>query len=113
MARPFSIARAREAAPLFAALGDPTRLALVALLSNGGPTSIGALAAHVDVSRQAVAKHLELLADVGLVRGSRSGREHIWELKPKRLATGQGYLARIDAQWDAAVERLNFFLDEE
>ena len=112
MARRFPLARVRDAAPLFAALGDPTRLALVALLSAGGPASIAGLAGGVDVSRQAVTKHLHVLEDAGLVRGFRSGREHVWELEPKRLATAQDYLARIDAQWDAALDRLEAFLEE-
>ena len=112
MARRFTAARLRDAAPLFAALGDPTRLALVALLSAGGPASIAGLSEGVDVSRQAVTKHLHVLADAGLVRGARSGREHIWELEPERLADAREHLDRIGAQWDAALARLETFLEE-
>ena len=108
-----SAAGLRDAAPLFAALGDPTRLALVVLLSAGGPVSIARLSEQVDVSRQAVTKHLHVLSDAGLVRGSRHGRQHIWELEPKRLAAARDYIDRIDAQWDAALERLKAFVEED
>lgn len=103
----------RAAAPLFAALGDPTRLGLVARLSSRGPTSIAGLSASVDVTRQAVTKHLNVLADAGLVRGFRRGREHVWELTPQRLADARDYLERIGAQWDAALARLEAFLQDE
>ena len=99
-------ARLRNAAPLFAALGDPTRLALVTHLSSGGPDSIGHLSESVDVSRQAVTKHLHVLADAGLARSFRRGRQHIWELAPDRLADAHDYLDRIGAQWDQALGRL-------
>lgn len=112
MARRLSTARLRDAAPLFAALGDPTRLALVLLLASAGPESIARLSEQVDVSRQAVTKHLHVLSDAGLVRGTRQGREHIWELEPRRLAAARDYLERIDAQWDAALERLRAFVEE-
>ena len=113
MARRFTAARARDAAPLFAALGDPTRLGLVARLSARGPASIAELGESVDVSRQAVTKHLHVLSDAGLVRGFRQGRQHIFELEPTRLAAARGYLERIDAQWDAALARLEAFLEED
>ena len=85
MAKRLSAAKLRDAAPLFAALGDPTRLALGVLLSAGGPESIARLSEKVDVSRQAVTKHLNVLADAGLARSFREGRESIWELEPDRL----------------------------
>jgi DNA-binding transcriptional ArsR family regulator len=103
----------RDAAPLFAALGDPTRLGLVAHLSARGPGSIAALSESVDVSRQAVAKHLHVLSEAGLVRGFRSGRQHIFELEPGRFAKARDYLSSIDAQWDAALERLEAFLEDQ
>jgi len=106
MVKRFTAARVRDAAPLFAALGDPTRLGLVVHLSSGGPESIGHLSEKVDVSRQAVTKHLHVLSEAGLVRGFRRGRQHIWQLEPHRLEDARDYLDRIDAQWDAALERL-------
>ncbi len=113
MVKRFSAARVRDAAPLFAALGDPTRLSLVARLSSGGPESIARLSERADVSRQAVTKHLRVLSDAGLVRGFRRGRQHIWELQPRRLVDAHDYLDRIDAQWDAALERLKAFVEED
>lgn len=111
MVKRFSAARVRDAAPLFAALGDPTRLGLVVHLSSGGPGSIARLSESTDVSRQAVTKHLNVLSDAGLVRGFRRGRQHIWELEPNRLADAHDYLDRIDAQWGAALERLKAIVE--
>lgn len=67
--------QARDAAPLFAALGDEMRFLLLRRPSAGGPTSIAQLSAKAEVSRQAISKHLQVLAGVGLVRNSRRGRE--------------------------------------
>jgi DNA-binding transcriptional ArsR family regulator len=98
-------------ARLFAALGDPTRLALVDRLSVAGPQSIASLTDGARVSRQAVTKHLHALQRAGLVRGTRSGREQIWELQPARLAVAHGYLDQISAQWDRAIDRLRAFVE--
>jgi DNA-binding transcriptional ArsR family regulator len=106
-----SAARVREAAPLFAALGDTTRLRLLLRLSANGPESIVRLSAKSAVSRQAITKHLEVLAKAGLVRGSRHGRERIWELEPARLADAREYLEGISRQWDDALERLKGFVE--
>ena len=105
-------ARVRDAAPLFAALGDETRLALLARLSSAGPGSIAQLSAKAEVSRQAIKKHLDVLSAAGLVRSHRHGREHIWALEPKRLADAHGYLERISAPWDEALERLRAFVED-
>ena len=102
-----------EAAPVFAALGDATRLAVVARLCTDGPLSISRLSESVAVSRQAVTKHLETLADAGLVRDARYGRERIWELEPRRLEIARRELDRISAQWDAAIGRLKAFVEED
>ncbi len=113
MARRFSAARVRDAGRLFAALGDPTRLGLVFALGASGPESITALSQTADVSRQAVTKHLHVLADAGLVRGSRHGRECIWELVPNRLVDARTYLDRIDVLWDETLERLRDFVEDD
>lgn len=102
-----------EAAPVFAALGDGTRLAVVARLCTEGPMSIARLSEGADVSRQAVTKHLETLAGAGLVRGKRLGRERIWQLEPRRLEIARRELDRISSQWDAALGRLRMFVEEE
>lgn len=106
-----ALGRARDAATLFAALGDETRFSLFARLSSGGPGSIAALSAQFDVSRQAIAKHLQVLANAGLVRGERRGREHIWQLEQKRLADAHAYLGQISRQWDDALTRLKRFVE--
>ena len=113
MSRPRARAPApvRDAAPLFSALGDATRLALLLRLSSGGPGSISRLRASSPVSRQAITKHLEVLCDAGLVRSSRRGRECIWELEPERLAQAHAYLDRISNQWDDALQRLKRFVE--
>jgi len=102
----------RHAAPLFAALGDETRLRLVGRLSAGGPASISHLSENARVSRQAITKHLAVLAEVGLVHTRRQGRERICELDPTRLADAHAYLDDIAAQWDDALDRLRRFVEE-
>ncbi len=103
---------AAEAAPVFAALGDPTRLRVVARLCTGGPASISRLSDGETVTRQAITKHLQALADAGLVRGHRKGRERIWELDPGRLELAHQYLNHVSAQWDAALGRLKAFVED-
>lgn len=98
--------QARTAAPAFAALGDPTRLAMVARLCRLGPLSTASLTSGTSVSRQAVTKHLNALQSAGLVRSERDGRDRIWELKPQRLAELRSYVNSISAQWDEALMRL-------
>ena len=104
--------RLTEAAPVFAALGDATRLRLVARLCADGPLSIARLSEGAGVTRQAVTKHLDTLDDAGLVRHSRRGRERIWELEPKRLEKAQRYLGQIAGEWDAAINRLKALVEE-
>jgi len=101
-----------EAAPLFAALGDETRLELVSRLCNEGPLPIVRLSEGSGLTRQAITKHLRALADAGLVQDTRQGRERIWELRPKRVEIARQHLAQISAQWDAAITRLQDFLRE-
>jgi DNA-binding transcriptional ArsR family regulator len=101
----------QAAAPVFAALGDPTRLRLVALLCAGGAMSIAQLTGGTDVTRQAVTKHLQVLADAGVVRDAKLGRERMWELEPARLDEARRSLDAIAAQWDAALGRLRAFVE--
>ena len=65
------------------------------------------------VTRQAITEHLRALADAGLVRDSRQGRERIWELEPERLERAQACLDQTSAQWDAAIGRLKAFVELE
>jgi DNA-binding transcriptional ArsR family regulator len=101
----------RGTAPVFAALGDPTRLHVVDQLSTGGPASIATLTAGAGVTRQAVTKHLRVLADAGLVRGSRQGRESVWTLETRQLAEARRYLDVVSGRWDAALDRLRAFVE--
>ena len=103
--------RVRDAAPLFAALGDETRLRLIVRLSSSGPGSITQLSAKSAVSRQAITKHLRVLSDAGLVRSTKRGREQVWDLEPKRLNDAHEYLDGISKQWDEALERLRKFVE--
>ena len=94
------------AALLFAALGDPTRMALVQRLARGGPASISVLAEKFQTSRQGITKQLQVLADAGIIVGERRGREHVWTINPARLAEAQRHLDIIARGWDDALGRL-------
>jgi DNA-binding transcriptional ArsR family regulator len=99
-------------APVFAALGDEQRLRIVARLSNEGPLSIAELTAGANVTRQAITKHLHVLADAGLVRGDREGRENIWTLEGRRLDEARRQLETMSKQWDDKIERLRAFVED-
>lgn len=105
-------ASAAAKAPIFAALGDETRLRLVGRLSSDGSQSIARLTEGTDVTRQAITKHLRVLEGAGVVRNLRHGRESLWELQPRKLEEAKRYLDRIGAQWDAALGRLKAFVEE-
>jgi DNA-binding transcriptional ArsR family regulator len=104
--------RPRANARAFAALGDETRLALVARLSSGRPASIAQLSAGSRLTRQAVTKHLRTLERAGLVRSARAGREMRFELDPRPLGELSAYLERVSRQWDRALERLKKFVED-
>jgi DNA-binding transcriptional ArsR family regulator len=101
-----SVARAT----IFSALGDPTRLQLVERLGKQGPTSITALTEGMEMTRQAVTRHLEVLAAVGLVHDVRRGRERLWELDPAPLHEAAGWLEQYRAEWESRFDRLEAFL---
>jgi DNA-binding transcriptional ArsR family regulator len=96
---------------LFAALGDPTRLRLLARLSSQGPSSLTALTQGSGVTRQAVTKHLRVLAGAGLVRGSRTGRLSVWRLERQQLEEARRTLDQISRQWDQALGKLKMFVE--
>jgi DNA-binding transcriptional ArsR family regulator len=100
-------------APVFAALGDATRLRIVTRLGETGPLSIARLTSGSRMTRQAVTKHLHALAAAGLVRSHRDGRERIWTLRPRRLEEVRNDLARISRQWDEAIARLRAFVESD
>ncbi len=96
-------------ATVFAALGDPTRLALVAMLCTGGVFSIAQLTPSTQISRQGVTKHLRVLADAGLVHDVKRGRERLWQLDPAHLEEARRTLEVIGKQWEVALGRLKTF----
>ncbi len=99
-------------AVVFAALGDNTRLALVAKLVSGKPASIAELASGSPLTRQAITKHLRVLEHAGLVHSVRSGRESRFALDPRPLHAMQHYLDRVERQWDQALARLKSFVED-
>ncbi|HEY0250647.1 MAG TPA: metalloregulator ArsR/SmtB family transcription factor [Kofleriaceae bacterium] len=99
-------------APVFAALGDETRLGIIATLCTHGPQSIARLTETTEVTRQAVTKHLELLEEAGVIRSEREGRERIWSVEPQRLGEAQRYLDQISQQWDKALDRLRAMVED-
>jgi DNA-binding transcriptional ArsR family regulator len=101
----------RSAAPVFAALGDATRLKLVTRLGVEGPLSTVHLGAGAGMTRQAVTKHLQALEDAGLVQGTR-GRPRVWRLERRRLDDARQWLEKISQQWDDALGRLKAFVEE-
>ncbi len=107
-------AAAREAgpAPVFAALGDRTRLSLLMTLSDGRTRSIASLSADTSLTRQAVTKHLHVLENAGLVSKSRSGRESRFGFRPEPVAAARSYLETVSAQWDTALGRLRSFVED-
>jgi DNA-binding transcriptional ArsR family regulator len=105
-------ARRASHAVLFAALGDKTRLALVARLCTGQPASISQLTTGTRLTRQAVTKHLRVLQEAGMVHSTRSGREALFSLDPEPMQQMQEYLDRVSGQWDQALSRLKSFVEK-
>jgi DNA-binding transcriptional ArsR family regulator len=109
--RSLSSREVKTQAPVFAALGDATRLRLVARLSGGRLLSIVRLTAGTGMTRQGVTKHLRVLSEAGLVRDVRKGRERLWELERQRLEIARRFLDLISGQWDEALGRLKAFVE--
>lgn len=98
-------------APVFAALGDETRLVLLASLADGQPRSISQLTAGSRLTRQAITKHLRVLENVGIVHNVRAGRESRFALDPRPIADLREYLDLVSQQWDQALTRLKDFVE--
>ena len=105
-------ARGKTHAPVFAALGDETRIALVAKLSGGQPCSISQLTKGSKLTRQAVTKHLRVLEDVGIVHSVHAGRESLFEFDAGPIEEMREYLDFVSEQWDHALARLKSFIQE-
>lgn len=105
--------RIHNPAPIFAALGDERRLQLLRRLADRGPQSITRLTSGTQITRQAVTKHLHVLAAAGLVRYARQGREQLWELTGEPLREARQQLDLISDQWERALKRLKAHLEED
>lgn len=92
---------------VFAALADPTRRQVMALMAEGGPTTATRLAAALPITRQAVAKHLDVLEAGGLVHAARAGRETHWSLDPAPLDDATAWIAAVGARWDRRLGALS------
>lgn len=97
-------------AAVFAALGDPTRLALVERLSDGRAHSIVQLTSGIGLTRQGVTKHLSALEAAGIVASKRTGRETHFSIERHTLENSAAYLARVSRQWDETLGRLESLL---
>ncbi len=104
--------RGRSPASVFSALGDTTRLELVARLSDGKQHSITELTDGLALTRQAVTKHLQVLSGAGLVTRKRIGRESRFDMRPDAIADARDYLTRVSDQWDQAIARLRAAVEE-
>ena len=102
---------ARRVDEVFAALGDPGRRSLVATVAERGSATATELAAGLPVTRQAVAKQLTALADAGLLRATRSGRETRYEVTPGPLEDAVAWMVEVGARWDARLGALQRSLE--
>lgn len=105
-------ARQQHRALVFAALGDGTRLALVAKLCGGEPHSISRLTEGSKLTRQAITKHLRVLESAGIVHSVRTGRESLFEFDPQPIEGIKQYLDFVSEQWDQALSRLKSFVED-
>jgi DNA-binding transcriptional ArsR family regulator len=102
----------RSHAPVFAALGDETRLSILIKLSSGEAYSISRLTEGTKLTRQAVTKHLHVLESAGIVHGMRSGRESLYAFDPRPIEEAKQYLDLVSGQWDQALARLKSFVED-
>jgi len=103
----------KRRASIFAALGDRTRLAVLARLSAGESQSIARLTAGSRLSRQAMTKHLGVLMRAGIVRNMRVGRENLFRLEPQAIIDAKSYLEQVSSQWDDALTRLKLYVESQ
>lgn len=97
----------------FTAVADPTRRALLDRLRSRGPLALNALASTMPMTRQAVAKHLGVLVDAGLVRVERRGRERIHRLQPAPLRAVDEWLEPYAAEWDQRLAALRQHVEKQ
>ncbi|HJQ75716.1 MAG TPA: metalloregulator ArsR/SmtB family transcription factor [Acidimicrobiia bacterium] len=92
--------------PVLTALADPTRRAVFERLNTKGPASATRLAGEMPVSRQAIAKHLDMLGEVGLVDRAEKGREVVYSARTEPLGDIASWLTEVGSHWDRRLERL-------
>jgi len=97
---------ASNIAPIFAALGDGSRLEILAMLGDGDDHPISEIAHSFPITRQGVTRHLRVLEQAGLVRRRSVGREVRYRLEPVQFKLAHEYLSRASMQWDDAIKRL-------
>jgi DNA-binding transcriptional ArsR family regulator len=97
---------------VFAALADPTRRTVLAALAAGGPATATDLAARLPITRQAIAKHIALLADAGLVTAEPGERRRVrYRLRSAPMQVAQQFLAALARDWDGPLAALQEHLD--
>jgi ArsR family transcriptional regulator, cadmium/lead-responsive transcriptional repressor len=96
----------QDPGPVFAALADPTRRAVLRAVAAHGTATATELTEEVEVTRQAVAKHLRVLSDAGLVAAERAGKEQRYRVTPAPFTDAVAWMAEVGAAWDARLERL-------
>ncbi|MCP1470929.1 DNA-binding transcriptional ArsR family regulator [Sphingobium sp. OAS761] len=101
-----------EPARLFSALGDATRLSMLSRLSDGCTLSIVQLGDGLAISRQGVAKHLDVLHGAGLVDRRKSGREVHYALRREAIEAARTWLDEVNSQWDGTLARLKAFVED-
>ncbi|MFI5096238.1 MAG: helix-turn-helix domain-containing protein [Candidatus Acidiferrum sp.] len=104
-------AKRRPRAIVFAALGDETRLWLIARLCGGQPHSISQLTRGSRLTRQAITKHLRVLETAGIVHSLRAGRESQFQFDPQPLQEMKDYLDLVSKRWDHALSRLKSLVE--
>ena len=97
---------------VFTALADPTRRAILAALAAGGPATATDLATRLPITRQAIAKHLALLAEAGLVAAEPGERRRVrYRLRSAPMQVAQQFLAALARDWDSQLESLQDHLN--
>lgn len=96
---------------VFEALADPTRRDILRRLRESGPLSVSEVAEPLPMTRQAATRHLDVLAEAGLVRTRRQGRRRLHELDPRPLRDVDRWLAPFAEEWDRRLDRLREHLE--
>jgi DNA-binding transcriptional ArsR family regulator len=102
-----TVAGAATPTAAFAALADPSRRQILELLSEHGAQSASALALRLPITRQAIAKHLRILTEAGLVRVDRDGREVVFEIVADGAVEAASWLAATAERWQRRIDRLH------